>query len=140
MIFAAHYVGEPLSRYYQDYRVLCEANLATQHAFGLDIVQSISDPFREAADFGANIDCMVDVRKAAQAFGDGPALCGNFNPVSIMLQGSPEHVHQAVTESAIAGGHKSISAAGCEIPDRTPYQNLRAQAQALRQLDTANKE
>ncbi|MBP7687841.1 MAG: hypothetical protein KA765_08040, partial [Thermoflexales bacterium] len=42
MTFAAHYVQQPLSRYYQDYRVLCEANLAVQQAFDLDIVQAIS--------------------------------------------------------------------------------------------------
>ena len=28
MTFAAHHVGQPLSRYYRDHRVLCQANLA----------------------------------------------------------------------------------------------------------------
>jgi hypothetical protein len=46
MTFAAHYVGQPLSRYYLDHRVLVEANLAVQEAFELDIVQAISDPYR----------------------------------------------------------------------------------------------
>ncbi len=60
MTFAAHYVQQPLSRYYQDYRVLCEANLAVQQAFDLDIVQAISDPYREAADFGSDIEFPPD--------------------------------------------------------------------------------
>ncbi len=314
MIFAAHTIGQPLSRYYQDFRVLGEANLAVQEAFDLDIVQSISDPYREAADFGAEIvfpedglpictapllcepadlkrlkppdprtgrrmsdrlaanerlrdqvggevpimgwvegalaeagdlrgvgalmvdlydrpewvddlleiccevgiafaraqievgadiiglgdaiasqvsprmyrrfalpyeqrifdaihemgglgrlhicgditpilddvvesgadiidvDWMVDIRLAAQAFGNGPALCGNFDPVAVMLQGTPAQVRQAVTECATLGGPKNISAAGCEIPDGTPHQNLCAQAQALRELPTPGKE
>jgi len=55
MTFAAHHVGRPLSRYYLDHRVLCEANLAVLQDFDLDIVQAISDPYREAADFGADV-------------------------------------------------------------------------------------
>ncbi len=55
MTFAAHYIGQPLAHYYQDWSVLCAANIAVQQAFSLDIVQAISDPFREAADFGAQI-------------------------------------------------------------------------------------
>ncbi len=56
MQFASHHIGQPLSRYYQDYRVLCDANFAVQEAFDLDILQAISDPYREAADFGLQVD------------------------------------------------------------------------------------
>jgi uroporphyrinogen-III decarboxylase len=56
MQFAAHYLGQPLSRYYQDYRVLAAANFAVQQDFELDLVQAISDPYRETADFGAVIE------------------------------------------------------------------------------------
>jgi MtaA/CmuA family methyltransferase len=55
MQFGAHYIGKPLSAYYQDYRVLCEANFAVRDAFGLDILQAISDPYREAADAGLKV-------------------------------------------------------------------------------------
>ncbi len=55
MTFAAHYIDQPLSHYYLDYQTLCKANLAVQQAFNLDIVQAISDPYRETADFGADI-------------------------------------------------------------------------------------
>ncbi|HZY41372.1 MAG TPA: uroporphyrinogen decarboxylase family protein [Anaerolineae bacterium] len=307
MTFAAHYVQQPLSRYYLDYRVLCEANLAVQHAFDLDIVQAISDPYREAADFGSDIefphdglplrkqpllidhadlgqlqspdptsgrrmsdrlaavrylrdqvgsevpvmgwvegafaeaadlrgestllvdlierpewvrdllevtaetaiafaraqveagadiiglgdalasqispkmyrtfalpyeqrifkavhdmgaharlhicgnttrllpdmaqsgadiidlDWMVDIAQAAKTFGDGPAVCGNFDPVRVMLQGTPDQVREAVTHCLQQGGPRSISGAGCEIPDGTPHANLHAQSQVLRE-------
>lgn len=55
MQFAADLIGAPLARYYQDFNVLCEANFKTVEVFRLDIVDAISDPYREAADFGAQI-------------------------------------------------------------------------------------
>jgi MtaA/CmuA family methyltransferase len=306
MTFAAHFIHQPLARYYLDYRVLCDANLAVQQAFGLDIVQVISDPYREAADFGVQVefpedwlpirkaplladpsdlahlprpdpftgrrmsdrleavrrlheqvsgeipvmgwvegalaeavdlrsladistdfydrpdwltellercvevelafaraqvdagadiiglgdaaasqispklyrqfalpyekrifaavhemgaltrlhicgnttrslpdmlqsgadiidlDWMVDLRQAAQLFGpQGPAPCGNFDPVAVMLQGTPAQVRQATLDCLEWGGSRSFSAAGCEIPDATPHENLLAQKQAI---------
>lgn len=56
MTFAAHHIGQPLSAYYLDHSVLVDANLAVLEDFDLDIVQAISDPYRETADFGAKID------------------------------------------------------------------------------------
>ena len=73
--------------------------------------------------------------KAAEAFGpDGPAPCGNFDPVAVMLQGTPEEVEGAVRACAAAAGPRHFSAAGCEVPDRTPEANLLAHARALREL------
>ena len=57
---AAHHVGRPLSRYYLDHRVLVEANLAVLEAFDLDIVQAISDPYREASDLGLDVEWPED--------------------------------------------------------------------------------
>ena len=56
MQFAAHYIGQPLARYYLDYRVLCASNFGVQEAFDLDILQAISDPYREAADCGQPVE------------------------------------------------------------------------------------
>ncbi|MHB1133713.1 MAG: uroporphyrinogen decarboxylase family protein [Chloroflexota bacterium] len=307
MVFAAHYTGQPLSRYYLDHRVMCEANLAVLEAFELDVVQTISDSYREAADLGAevefpadgqpvcrvpllaepatlrrlrpldpsggrrtsdqvaavrdlrgqvgdavpvmgwvegalaeaavlrgtgslltdlydrpewlrevlelcvegaiafaraqvaagahiiglgdaiasqvspamyrdfalpyeqrvfaavhemgalarlhicgnitrllalvgesgadivDIDWMVDLERASATLGERVAVCGNFDPVAIMLQGSPDDVRQAVWAGLRQGGPRALSAAGCEIPDGTPAANLRAQATALRE-------
>jgi MtaA/CmuA family methyltransferase len=308
MTFAAHFIDKPLSEYYLDYRVLVEANIAVVEAFDLDIVQAISDPYREAADLGADvqfphddlplcrqplisepadlrplkapqggagrrmsdrleavrtfrervggdipimgwvegalaeaadlrgvvpllydlkdrpgwveellefcveveiafaraqvaagadiiglgdavasqislqmyerfalpyerrvfdavremgartrlhicgdtshllplmpssgagiidIDWMVDLAAATEAFGDGAVVCGNFDPVAIMLQGTPAAVRDATFACLTSGGERCISAAGCEIPDATPHENLRAQAQALKEF------
>jgi MtaA/CmuA family methyltransferase len=306
MTFAAHFVNQPLSRYYLDYRVLAEANLAVQEAFDLDILQVISDPYREAADFGLevvfpeddlpiarkpllvdpqdltklkspdpgsgrrmsdrleairylrerqgdqvpimgwvegalaeaadlrgvqnlmidltqrpdwvhelleqiveveiqfaraqieagadiiglgdaiasqisqkmyqefalpyekcifdvvhkaggiarlhicgdtthllntmpssqadiiDIDWMVDINQASDAFGGSAALCGNFDPVAVMLRGTHSEVEHAVLSCQSNGGPNYFSAAGCEIPDQTPHDNLLAQAEALK--------
>ncbi|MCS6994801.1 MAG: uroporphyrinogen decarboxylase family protein [Anaerolineales bacterium] len=305
MTFAAHYIKQPLSRYYLDHRVLVEANLKVAADFGVDILQAISDPYREAADFGLEVefpydglpvsrkplltepedlkklmpprpeqgrrmndrleairrfreqaggqipimgwvegalaeacdlrsmylvmkdliqrpdwltellemcveveiafahaqieagadiiglgdavcsqispkmyrqfalpyeqrifqavhemgavarlhicgnttrilpdmlesgadiidlDWMVDIEKAMQLFGERAAPCGNFDPVAVMLQGTPEQVRMATQECVQKGGQYLFSAAGCEIPDKTPPQNLLAQRDAL---------
>jgi MtaA/CmuA family methyltransferase len=55
MQYAADLIGVPLAHYYRDYHVLCEANFKTVEVYGLDLVDAISDPFRETADFGAVI-------------------------------------------------------------------------------------
>ncbi len=307
MTFAAHAIRQPLSRYYLDYRVLCEANLAVQQAFDLDIVQAISDPYRETADFGAqiefpedglplcrtpllgettalaelkrpaphtgrrmsdrlaavrlfheriggeapimgwvegalaqaadlrgvstllfdlcerpdwvlelleicaeveiafaraqvqagadiiglgdaiasqisprmyqqfalpyeqrifaavhemgatarlhicgnitrhlpfvaqsgadivDIDWMVDLRQAAAVLGPAIVVCGNMDPIEVMLRGKPDQVRLATLDALARGGRRCISAAGCEIPDGAPVENLLAQARALRE-------
>ena len=92
----------------------------------------------EMANSGAEIvdlDWMVDLGAAAAAFGpDGPAPCGNFDPVAVMLQGTPETVDGAVRACAAAAGPRHFSAAGCEVPDGTPDANPLAHARALREL------
>lgn len=60
MTRAAHHIHAPLSKYYLDHRVLCEANLAVLKDFDLDIVQAISDPYREAADTGLEVEFPKD--------------------------------------------------------------------------------
>jgi MtaA/CmuA family methyltransferase len=78
-----------------------------------------------------DVDWMVDIKKAAQAFATGAAVCGNQNPVSIMRFGAPQEVEKAVTDCIRHGGPRCFNAAGCEIPDATPPENLFAQNQAL---------
>lgn len=306
MTFAAHYIHQPLSRYYQDFRVLCDANFAVARDFKIDILQAISDPYREAADLGARIifpaddlpicaepllkemtdlqrlkrvvpekgrrmsdriqviqffrekmggeipimgwvegalaeasdlrgmnqlmldlysaenwvaellefcteqeilfveaqieagadiiglgdavcsqispamyekfglpfeqqifqkvrdlgavgrlhicgdtthllpqmlqsgaqiidlDWMVSLAQAAELFGDQIIVCGNFDPVGILLRGTPDDVAKATRDGIKFGGMRYISAAGCEVPDGTPHANLLAQHDALK--------
>lgn len=88
----------------------------------------------DMAESGAQIidlDWMVDMEKAANEFGERVSFCGNFDPVAIMLQGSPDEVYFAAQECMRKGGNRSLSAAGCEVPDRTPAENIHAQNRAL---------
>ncbi len=92
----------------------------------------IIEPMAETGADIVDLDSMVDLRSAAACYGtSGPAACGNFDPVAVMLRGNEEQVRHAVTECLRAGGNRSISAAGCEIPDQTPERNLLAQRLAL---------
>jgi uroporphyrinogen-III decarboxylase len=85
-----------------------------------------------------DLDWMVDLRRAAESLSPhGPAPCGNFDPVAVMLQGSASEVEQAVRACSAAGGPRHFSAAGCEVPDGTPEANLLAHAKALRELPSA---
>lgn len=82
-----------------------------------------------------DLDWMVDLGRAAEVFGpDGPAPCGNFDPVAVMLQGGADDVEAAARACAAAGGPRHFSAAGCEVPDGTPDANPLAHARTLKQL------
>jgi uroporphyrinogen decarboxylase len=314
MTFAAHYIEQPLSRYYLDHKILVHANIAVQERFELDILQAISDPFRETADFGAEIlfpednlpicpspplgetldlrvlfqpisspgprmtdrlmaiqsfresmggevpimgwvegalaqaadlrgvlpllydlydrptwvrdllefcveveiefareqilagadiiglgdavasqispqmysefalpyeqrifeavhqlgalarlhicgdtnhllklmpasgadiidlDWMVPIAQAKAQFNPEIAICGNFDPVVIMLHGSPTMVREATLRCLEEGGLNVFSAAGCEIPDDTPHLNLDAHTAAIKEFSEATKE
>ena len=107
----------------------------------LHICGNTTHLLRDIATCGAQIvdlDWMVDLGQAAQAL-EGLAVCGNLNPVSVFLQGTPEQVRLGVLANAAAGGGRWISAAGCEIPDSTPPANLHAQTQALAELARLSK-
>ncbi len=78
-----------------------------------------------------DIDWMVDMGQAAEVFGPTIAVCGNQDPVAVMLNGTPELVREKVKGCMAQGGPRCISTAGCEIPDGTPPANLLAQAEVL---------
>jgi MtaA/CmuA family methyltransferase len=82
-----------------------------------------------------DLDWMVDMEKAAMEFGERISFCGNFDPVAVMLQGSPDDVYSATQDCVRKGGNKSFSAAGCEVPDRTQRENILAQHKALLEFD-----
>ena len=55
MMFAADRIGVPYRDYATDYRTLVAGQLRTAEEFDFDHVSAISDPAREAADYGARI-------------------------------------------------------------------------------------
>ncbi len=55
MMFAADRIGVKYGDYVKDHRILAEAQIRTAEMFDIDAVSVISDPAREAADLGADI-------------------------------------------------------------------------------------
>jgi MtaA/CmuA family methyltransferase len=105
----------------------------------LHICGNISKILPHVAKSGADIvdvDWMVDFA-AAREICSGASVCGNFDPVAIMLQSTPDTVRQAVTHALDLGGPRGFSMAGCEIPEGTPHANLLAHAQALQEYGAA---
>lgn len=56
MAWAAHYINRSYRDYYLDGDVLVESNLAVARDFNIDQVSTISDPWREAHDYGMGFD------------------------------------------------------------------------------------
>lgn len=81
-----------------------------------------------------DLDHMVDMAGAAAKHGERIAFCGNFDPVAVMLKGTPDQVFDATLHCMTVGGARSFSGAGCEIPLHTPVENLHAQTRALASL------
>jgi MtaA/CmuA family methyltransferase len=124
---------------YREYALPCEQRifqavheagaLARLHICG-NTSRIVGDMVESGADI-VDLDWMVDWQSAAEQYGDRVTFFGNFDPVSVMLQGSPEDVYRTTQDCLRSGGDRSISAAGCEVPDSTPGDNLRAHVRAL---------
>lgn len=105
--------------------------LARLHICG-NTTRILPDMVKSGADI-IDLDWMVDWKSASETYGARFPLCGNVDPVSVMLQGGEDTVHDHVLECLRVGGDRCFSGAGCEIPDGTPGENLLAQARAIRQ-------
>lgn len=75
-----------------------------------------------------NLDSLIDFGEAREFFGDKFVLKGNLNPVTEMMDATPDLIHAASQRSfAQAGQHgKFILSPGCELPPSTPPENLDA--------------
>jgi MtaA/CmuA family methyltransferase len=73
-----------------------------------------------------DLDWMVPLDKARESVGPGVTLCGNFDPVGVLLNGTPESVAWAARECLRQGGSRFILMPGCEVPPETPEANIRA--------------
>jgi uroporphyrinogen-III decarboxylase len=63
---------------------------------------------------------------ARAAAGAEQALCGNLDPVRVMLGGTPAEIRAALAACEREAGPRYVVGAGCEIPRGTPLQNVRA--------------
>jgi MtaA/CmuA family methyltransferase len=73
-----------------------------------------------------DVDHMVDVGAVREAVGSGVALSGNMDPVSVVQNGTPGAIREAVRRTYEQVGNPYMVNAGCEIPAGTPTANLRA--------------
>ncbi len=103
--------------------------VARLHICG-DTTHLVEDMKRTGADI-VDLDWMVDFAAAAESYGEYPVLCGNFDPVEVMMRGTEQEVYDATHACLKAGGERCFSMAGCEIPMHTPAENLYAQSRAL---------
>jgi MtaA/CmuA family methyltransferase len=125
---------------YRRYALPYEQRIFTAiHAAGaltrLHICGNTTKLLPDMAQSGADIidlDWMVDLHSAGEKYGAQFTLCGNMNPVAVMLQGTPDLVYASTRACLLAAGPLAFSGAGCEIPDGTPSENLLSQARALR--------
>jgi MtaA/CmuA family methyltransferase len=73
-----------------------------------------------------DLDSMSPLGAARDAMGANQILLGNLNPVTVLLDGTPDIVTREVAECHQLAGDRFIVGAGCEVPAATPDENLRA--------------
>jgi uroporphyrinogen decarboxylase len=83
------------------------------------------------ADTGADIvaiDSAVDLALAKRRIGGRVTLIGNLDPVALVLQGSADQVEAAARDCLAAASHGGgyVLGTGCEVPPRSPLENVRA--------------
>lgn len=102
----------------------------------LHICGEINHLLPDIIDTGADIvdiDYMVDFDRAVELAKGKCSICGNINPTGIILQGTPEQVAQQVRFCVEHGDETTIISSGCEVPKNTPYENLKAIDDTLRE-------
>lgn len=104
----------------------------------LHICGNINPVLESIAETGADIvdlDHVVNMEKAVEIFKGRQSVCGNFDPVSVLLQGTAEDVRREVERcAAFRGKNPLFISAGCEIPKNTPEENVMAIYQKLKEL------
>jgi uroporphyrinogen-III decarboxylase len=118
-------IGKPLSSYYLDHRILVEANLTVREKFELDIVQVISDPYREAADYGLEVEFPEDglpLRKR-------PLLT---EPAALLKLHKPDPVSGARMSDRIEAVRLLRERVGADVPVMGWVEGALAEANVLR--------
>jgi MtaA/CmuA family methyltransferase len=106
----------------------------------LHICGNTSNHLADMATTGADIidvDWMVDWAEAVRTFAGIASTNGNFDPVGVLLRGTPEEVAAATQACLDAGDARCMISAGCEVPVDTPHANLLAQYEVLRRAGAA---
>ncbi|MBD3180667.1 uroporphyrinogen decarboxylase [Candidatus Poribacteria bacterium] len=73
-----------------------------------------------------DLDWQVDMKEAREKLGKDTVLVGNLDPVNAVMKSSPEIIMNSFKQIYSDVGDPYIVGAGCEIPEDTPYENLKA--------------
>jgi uroporphyrinogen-III decarboxylase len=73
-----------------------------------------------------DLDSLAPITEARQKMGAGQIILGNLNPVTILRNGTPAGVTDAIAVCHRDAGPRFVVGAGCEVPRDTPPDNLRA--------------
>ena len=95
----------------------------------LHICGNITHLLPGIADLGVDIldvDHMVDMLRVREVVGEDVAISCNIDPVKGILQGTPASIREYANEAYRSVGNPFMVSAGCEIPPKTPTENLRA--------------
>ncbi len=126
---------EPYRRFAQGTeKRVTETVQAMGAAIRLHICGDITPMLEDVADTGArmiDLDHAVDLAEACERIGrvnPSSYVVGNFDPVSVLLQGTPGEVRRAcrACEEAAARFDHFILSPGCEVPPHTPMMNYEA--------------
>lgn len=101
-------------------------------------IMSLLDVIAETGADIIDIDWPVDFSIASKKLNGLASVNGNFDPVSILLQGNTESVKNAVMDCVIKSNESAIISAGCEVPVNTPFENLLAVYKTLKDLGYEN--
>lgn len=95
-------------------------------------VNSVLDLIARTGTDMIDLDFMVDMNRAAELLPETCSICGNFNPVTVMYQGTPELVKEEVRRcKQVRNRNRNFIAPGCEIPRDTPLGNMVALKEAI---------
>ncbi|OPY66136.1 MAG: Uroporphyrinogen decarboxylase [Syntrophorhabdaceae bacterium PtaU1.Bin034] len=84
-----------------------------------------------------SIDNQIDLSQAREKVGDKVRLMGNVEPSEVMLQGTPDDVRKAVracVRKAWQSPKGYVVASGCSLPTETPFANIHAMMDAVREI------
>lgn len=95
-----------------------------------NISKILDDIWKSDADI-IDVDWMVDFKTAIEKFKGHCSANGNFDPVSILYNGSVDMVKKAVYDCLGAADKDTFISAGCEVPKSTTDENLKAVDEAL---------
>jgi uroporphyrinogen decarboxylase len=84
-----------------------------------------------------SVDNKIDLVEACREVGSSVRLMGNVDPSDVMLLGTPGKVREAVQQcvrQAWQAPKGFIVASGCSLPTETPFENIHAMLDAVREI------